>query len=179
MKNQKFEVQHINKSNPKSGVIAPLLANVTLNGMEKMLINKYKRRIKIIRYADDFVIMSSSLAIIEDAKIMIEKFLLKFDLEISPQSRIGHTMEPTKDNNGKIIKHPGLDFLGFHFRNIRTSIHRGVKSTRGIRKPLKQINTPSRESVTIHKQVIRNMLRKYKKAPRLAVIDKLAEIIKD
>lgn len=177
--NKVEEADQINTSGmPQGGVISPLLANIALHGMETILINNFKRKIKIIRYADDFVVMSESLEIIEKAKIIIEEFLSTVGLELSiEKTRIGHSMEPTRDNTGKTIK-PGLNFLGFHFRNIRTSIHRGVKTTRGKKQNFRQISIPTRDSVKKHKMVIKTLLKKYKIAPRLAVIKKMSAVIK-
>lgn len=177
--NKTGENDQINDSGtPQGGVISPLLANIALHGMETALISKFKRKIKIIRYADDFVIMSESLGIIQDAKKMVEEILSKIGLELSTKkTRIGHSLETIKDETGKIIK-PGLDFLGFHFRNIRTSIHRGVKTTRGKKQNFRQTSTPTKESVKRHKMAIKALLKKYKNEPRLAVIKQLAAVIK-
>jgi RNA-directed DNA polymerase len=177
--NKVDEADQINTSGtPQGGVISPLLANIALHGMETILLNNFRRKIKIIRYADDFVVMSNTLETIGKAKIIIEKFLSTVGLELSTEkTRIGHSMEPTKDSSGKTIK-PGLDFLGFHFRNIQTSIHRGVKTTRGKKQEFRQISTPARESVKKHKLAIKALLRKHKSAPRLAVIKALAAVIR-
>jgi RNA-directed DNA polymerase len=44
---------------PQGGIISPLLANIALHGMETAVLSKFGRnRVKVIRYADDFVITS-------------------------------------------------------------------------------------------------------------------------
>jgi RNA-directed DNA polymerase len=124
---------------PQGGVISPLLCNVALHGMERNLLSKFKRNgVKIIRYADDFVIMSRQLENIEKAKLIVTDFLASVNLELSVEkTRIGHSLEAI--NGGKI----GLNFLGFHYRNQTTSVHRGVKNTRGVKQKFIQISGPS------------------------------------
>jgi RNA-directed DNA polymerase len=72
----------------------------------------------------------------------------------------------------------GLDYLGFNFRNVETSIHRGVKNTRGKKQNFKQITMPSRNSVQRHKANIKRVLKQYKNSPLGAVIPRLAQIIR-
>ena len=65
------------------------------------------------------------------------------------KTRIGHSMEKKRETSGPI----GLDFLSFHFRNVKCSPHRGVKNTKGVTKLLKLIIKPSLEAVAIHKKL--------------------------
>lgn len=124
---------------PQGGVISPLLCNVALHGMEIDLLKNFRRNeVKIIRYADDFVAMGKQLSNIIRAKQIITDFLATVNLELSEEkTRIGHSLE---SYNG--IR-PGLNFLGFYFRNHTTSIHRGVKNTRGVKQNFIQISGPS------------------------------------
>ena len=47
---------------PQSGVLSPSLMNIALHGLEERLITTFKlNEIKVIRYADDFVIFGKSL----------------------------------------------------------------------------------------------------------------------
>jgi len=57
------ESSEINYSGtPQGGVISPLLMNIALHGMENYVINEFGRsQIKVIRYADDFVIFGKIL----------------------------------------------------------------------------------------------------------------------
>lgn len=57
------ESSEINYSGtPQGGVISPLLMNIALHGMENYVINLFGRsQIKVIRYADDFVIFGKTL----------------------------------------------------------------------------------------------------------------------
>jgi len=173
MKNVKeIESEHNEIGAPQGGVISPFLCNIALHGMETELLKRFSRYgVKIIRYADDFVVTGSKLEDIHKSKEIINDFLKAVGLELSEKkTRIGHTMFPIEGGRAK----PGLEFLGFHFRNIRTSIHRGVKTTRGAKQTFRQISSPSLDSVENHKIEIRDILRKYKNAPRTAVISALS-----
>lgn len=178
---QNDEIDANKRGTPQGGVISPLLTNIALHGMETLLIEKLgKRNIKTIRYADDFVIMSNRLNHVEKAKEIVVEFLATIGLELnSDKTRIGHTMDSIIDSTTGKQSKPGLDFLGFHFRNIRTSIHRGVMTPRGKqRKAFKQISTPSLVSVKKHKMVIRNLLKNLRNQERIVVITQLASVIK-
>lgn len=155
---------------PQGGVISPLLCNVALHGMETDLLSKFRRyEVKIIRYADDFVVMGKQLDHIERAKRIVSEFLATVNLELSEEkTSIGHSME-THDG-----RKPGLDFLGFYFRNYATSKHRGVKNTRGVKQAFIQISGPSLKSMENHKAALKMILKKYKNEPMEAVISKLA-----
>lgn len=79
---------------PQGGVISPLLSNIALHGMETLLLSKFSRgKVKLIRYADDFVIMGKDLKDIIKSKKIVEEFLTKVGLELSEgKTRIGHSM---------------------------------------------------------------------------------------
>ncbi len=54
---------------PQGGVISPLLANIALEGMARLIETQFpkkgnKNQAVLIRYADDFVVISPSLEII-------------------------------------------------------------------------------------------------------------------
>jgi RNA-directed DNA polymerase len=157
---------------PQGGVISPLLCNIALHGMETDLLKEFARdEVKIIRYADDFVVMGKKLENIMKAKTIVSKFLQTVGLELSEEkTRVGHTMIPLETGR----KTPGLEFLGYHFRNIPTPIHRGVKSTRGVKQPFRQISSPSLEASKSHREAIKDILRKHKNAPREAIIARLS-----
>nr|YP_009364133.1 hypothetical protein [Hydrodictyon reticulatum]AQU64507.1 hypothetical protein [Hydrodictyon reticulatum] len=79
---------------PQGGVISPLLANIALHGMEKVLgiktvsttghnfgTNVYS----YVRYADDFVILAESKELCEKAKVIVEDWLKTRGLEFAPE----------------------------------------------------------------------------------------------
>ncbi|MET0099952.1 reverse transcriptase domain-containing protein, partial [Limnospira platensis] len=69
----------------------------------------------VIRYADDFVVISKDLGIIEQCQTAITEWLKPVGLEIKPEkTRICHTLKSI-EYDGKTEK-PGFDFLGFNIR---------------------------------------------------------------
>lgn len=92
---------------PQGGVISPLLANIYLNLVDR-LVNKlnslfHREGIKIVRYADDFVLLGKRIS-----KNVIDK--LKSILE-----RMGLKLNEDKTKIVNVIKE-GFDFLGFTIR---------------------------------------------------------------
>jgi len=98
---------------PQGGIISPVLANFTLNGLEKHLRTLFKsdrefekiNKVHLVRYADDFVITGITKDLLELViKPAVEQFLKIRGLELSPEkTKITHIME-------------GYDFLG---QNVR------------------------------------------------------------
>lgn len=100
------------KGTPQGGAISPLLANIGLHGLEKLIKSiklpkdKWGNRLSIglVRYADDFIVTSRNKENLEDALIQIKQWLSERGLEISEEkTRIVHIKD-------------GFDFLGFNLR---------------------------------------------------------------
>lgn len=161
---------------PQGGVLSPLLMNIALHGMETAVASKFKRNeVKLIRYADDFVVFAKTLKNVLEARVLISSFLKPIGLNLSEKkTRIGHSMENKPGSSGPL----GLDFLGFHFRNKICSIHRGVKNTRGVPQRFRFITHPSREAVMRHKRNLKKILIDFKGAPLGRVIERLSSSIK-
>lgn len=102
---------------PQGGIISPTLANATLDGMERMLKEKYKVRyvdgklccpkVNLVRYADDFIVTADKRETLEEIKEMLTDFLGKRGLTLSEEKTL--------------ITHidDGFDFLGFNVRKYR------------------------------------------------------------
>jgi RNA-directed DNA polymerase len=100
---------------PQGGIISPALANWTLNGLETELSlhlkakfgeqGARKRKVKVIRYADDFVVTGASRELLEtEVRPWIETFLAQRGLRLSAAKT-------------KIVPiGEGFDFLGWNFR---------------------------------------------------------------
>jgi RNA-directed DNA polymerase len=96
---------------PQGGIISPVLMNMTLDGLEKKLRDRFQKRypdnpkVHIIRYADDFVITGVSRELLEtEVKPIVITFLQERGLSLSAEkTKITHIED-------------GFDFLG---RNIR------------------------------------------------------------
>jgi RNA-directed DNA polymerase len=171
------ESSEINYSGtPQGGVISPLLMNIALHGMENYVINEFGRsQIKVIRYADDFVIFGKTLEDVLKAEQLASEFLKPIRLKLSTEkTRIGHSMSNLPGTTGPI----GLNFLSYHFINKTCSKHRGVMNTRGVPQNFKLITKPSRESVVNQKKVLSRILIEYKGAPIGRVMERLSYRIK-
>jgi len=155
---------------PVGGAMSPLLMNIALDGMEQLLKDKFKRNVCLIRYADNFVVLSKKEEMIIESKKLLLEFLKPLNLEFSKEkTKIGNTLQGPS---------PGFDFLGFNFRNHQVSTHRGVKTTRGVKQNFIQITKPSRSSIKEHKREIIALLKKYKSAQLVSIVDALSEKVR-
>ena len=100
---------------PQGSIISPLLANIALHGMEKVLGIKYNNRGEItgkrilVRYADDFVILCETFEDANNASNQINTWLKTIGLELSNEkTKIVHITQ-------------GFDFLGFNIRHYKDS----------------------------------------------------------
>ena len=98
---------------PQGGIISPVAANLALDGMERLLRQKFRpnsmaqRRAKInlIRYADDFVVTGASREVLaNEVKPVIEAFLAERGLALSQEKTLITHIED------------GFDFLGCNVR---------------------------------------------------------------
>ncbi|CDM93852.1 MAG: reverse transcriptase domain-containing protein [Limnospira sp. PMC 1291.21] len=179
---------------PQGGVISPLLANIALDGIARLIETMYPKKnnraqATTIRYADDFVVISPSLEIIEQCKTAISEWLKPVGLEIKPEkTRICHTLKPI-EYNGK-TEEPGFDFLGFNIRQYPVGKYKSGKL--GERRkgsfllnktPHKMLGfkthiKPSNKAVKAHTEVIKGVIKQHKTAPQSALINKLNPIIR-
>lgn len=163
---------------PQGGVISPLLANIALDGMARH-IGKLFPKATLVRYADDFVVISKDLEIIERCQTAITEWLKPIGLEIKPEkTRICHTLDSI-EHNGR-TEQPGFDFLGFNFRQYPISIHKSGKMG-GLKGQLIGHKThikPSQKAVKSHSEEIKGVIDGLRTAPQSTLISKLNPIIK-
>jgi RNA-directed DNA polymerase len=141
---------------PQSGSISPLLANIALHRMEKLvkdfaeglkllypngsyLSKELKRRsLHLIRYADDFVCMHEDLSVVLHCKEIIAEWLGTLGLSLKPsKTRLVHTLKSHQGSS------PGFDFLGFNIRQYPVGKYH---SRRGYKTLIK----PSKDSQIVH-----------------------------
>lgn len=109
---------------PQGGAISSIYANMTLDGLEKPIQDKYHRnskgnienhyraktKVNLVRYADDFIITADSREIAEELKLLVSNFLQSRGLQLSEETTaITHV-----DN--------GFDFLGWTFRKYKEKL---------------------------------------------------------
>jgi RNA-directed DNA polymerase len=106
---------------PQGGIISPTLANMALDGLQKILSDRYKRKtikgeryspmVNLIRYADDFIITSENREVLEtEIKPLVAEFLAERGLTLSEEKTM-----ITNINDG-------FDFLGFNIRKFKNQI---------------------------------------------------------
>lgn len=126
---------------PQGGIISPVLANQTLDGLEAELRKRFaptrsvksRNKVNLIRYADDFIITGSSEELLKnEVRPVVEKFLKERGLELSKtKTRITHIAE-------------GFDFLGQQVRKYggkyltRPSTESPARLLANVRRTLKE-----------------------------------------
>jgi RNA-directed DNA polymerase len=93
---------------PQGGVVSPLLANIYLHVLDMYWAERYASLGKLVRYADDFVIICRTQREAQEALQKVKQIMTRLKL----------TPHPTKT---RIVDmgQEGFDFLGFHFHKIR------------------------------------------------------------
>ncbi len=158
---------------PQGGVASPLLANIALHGLEETITQQYPQA-KVIRYADDLVILHPDLPIIEQIQQSVTTWLAQIGLELKPsKTRITHTLH---SHEGAI----GFDFLGFHIRQYPVGKTHSAKSTGRTPKLLgfKTIIKPSQTAIKRHQQALHAVIRTHRSASQARLIGQLNPIIK-
>jgi RNA-directed DNA polymerase len=165
------------KGSPQGGVISPLLANVALHGLEYAIRNCYgireEDKPKLLRYADDLVVLHPDRAVIDRAKEVLEQRLADMGLALKPsKTRIVHTLESL---DGQA---PGFDFLGFNVRQFPVGKHRSGLARTG--KPLGFIAliTPSKEAIQRHYGSLRAIVVTGRTLAQAVLIAKLNQVIR-
>lgn len=143
---------------PQGGIISPALANLVLDGMEEMLASKwrktqqqkYKNKVNLVRYADDFIVTGATPEILEEVKNQIKEFLCLRGLELSEEkTHITHIDD-------------GFDFLGFNVRKYNGKL----------------LIRPSKSAVKNLKQKVRETVKRERTARADVLIHSLNPILK-
>lgn len=137
---------------PQGGPISPTLANLTLDGMEKLL-DRFPRRRKVnfIRYADDFVVTGDSKEFLEQQVWpLLAKFLGERGLTLSAtKTKLTHVTE-------------GFDFLGWHVRKHKSRL----------------LITPSKRNTTAFYTKIKGHVRKLRAAKQSELVSVLNPVLR-
>lgn len=143
---------------PQGGIISPVAANMTLDGLEAMLAEKFPRakqrglKMNMVRYADDFIITGHSKEWLEhEVKPAVVAFLAERGLILSPEkTKITHISE-------------GFDFLGWNIRKYNDG---------------KLLMKPSKANVEAHLDKIREVIKGNKTAKQANLIGLLNPILR-
>jgi len=162
------ELHETKVGTPQGGIISPILYNMALDGLEALVIkgrNKKRRKLNVIRYADDFIITGASPEILlTEIKPDVERFLAERGLTLSQgKTKLSHI-------------HEGFDFLGFDIRknkdkllikperskstNLRNKVKALLKQYRGVsfHVLLLKLNSVLRGWAYAHRQVVAKKL---------------------
>lgn len=141
------------KGTPQGGIISPTLANMTLDGLERVLHAAVPRRSRVnfVRYADDFIVTGKSRRILEDhIRPALEAFLAERGLTLSEEKTvITH------------IKH-GFTFLGQTFRQTGNVLR----------------ITPAKEGVLALIRKVGTLIRKHVSRPMVVLVKKLNSVLR-
>ena len=148
---------------PQGGIISPVLANMTLDGLQRTINHALNIRtgkgdgkrqnihkVHLVRYADDFIVTGNSVEVLHTVKPVIEAFLASRGLMLSPEkTHITH------------IDH-GFDFLGQNIRKYKGTL----------------LIKPSKGSVKSIMSKIKDVINKNKGSSPDALIRQLNPIIR-
>ena len=151
------------RGTPQGGAISPLLSNIYLNYFDTVFNKdhgspKYSANAKLVRYADDFVVMAKHIS--EDVVNWIEEKI---------EGRLELSINKEKTKIVQVVPSYGeLSFLGFTFR-----YHQDLKG-----RPRKYLNVyPSKKAVASIKGKIKEMTGRSTNAPFPAVIKQVNQAI--
>lgn len=137
---------------PQGGIISPTLMNRVLDGLQTMLRKAfpksrrqgeyYNPAVKLVRYADDFIITGKSKELLEDkVKPLVESFMAERGLSLAPEkTKITHIND-------------GFDFLGWNIRK-----YNGKLLTKPSKKNVLAFLQDIRDTVKANKQVKQDIL---------------------
>jgi len=134
---------------PQGGIISPIIANMALDGMEKIIQEKYwrsptgltgvqwnRQKVNLVRYADDFIVTASTKETAEEVRTLVSRFLSERGLELSEEkTAITHITT-------------GFDFLGWNFRKYKGKLL--VKaSQKSIKNIIEKIRNTIRQNLMV------------------------------
>jgi RNA-directed DNA polymerase len=158
------QYQPTEEGTPQGGVISPLLANIALDGMERLFHCEWRtgvyitpanrrgrnRGISLTRYADDFVVAAPSREVLEGyVRPKLEAFLAERGLALSEaKTRIVHIDE-------------GFNFLGFTIRRFGGKV----------------LTKPQKEKVQGHLRRLKEIIKAHQTSTQATLIKQLNPVI--
>ncbi len=157
---------------PQGGIISPTLANLVLDGLERLLTASFKKRnsrgeryynpkVALVRYADDFIITGASRELLEnEVRPLVEQFMCERGLELSLEKTC---ITPLAQ---------GFDFLGQNIRkfgdkllirpakkNVKVflaKVRQRIRESRGLSQMqlIRQLNPMVRGWANYHRHVV-------------------------
>ena len=156
---------------PQGGICSPVLANLTLDGLEDVLREhfrdttrahrKARAKVHLVRYADDFIITGSSQELLRDeVQPLVEAFLRERGLVLSAEkTHITHIEEGfdflgqnVRKYRGKLLIKPAKGNVHTFLDTIRTLIKTNATDTAG--HLITQLNPVIRGWANYHRHVV-------------------------
>jgi len=147
---------------PQGGILSPIMANITLDGIEKKIKEKYwktakgtidvrynKHRVNYTRYADDFIVSTDSKEVLMDIKEIIIQHLKERGLTLSEEKTLITNIDD------------GFDFLGWNFRKYNSKL----------------LIKPSKDSIRKIKETLKTMIRSHRGKSQTELIKSINPII--
>ena len=125
---------------PQGGVISPTLANLVLDGLERLLKENFRvkrldgqlhnPKVNLVRYADDFIITGARKELLEDeVRPLVEQFLRERGLELSPEKTCVTHIEDGFDFLGQTVRRFGRKLL---IQPSKKNTHVFLEKARGL-----------------------------------------------
>jgi len=154
---------------PQGGIASPVIANLALDGLERLLRGQYppntkraqRAKVNLVRYCDDFIITGSSQALLEqEVKPLVEQFLRVRGLELSQaKTHITHIEngfdflgQHVRKYAGKLLIKPARKNVHTFLRNIRRIVKANKQATAG--NLIAQLNPVIRGWANYHRHVV-------------------------
>lgn len=130
--------QESEKGSPQGGVVSPLLANIYLHYFDTMWEKHGSHLGKLVRYADDLVIICKTKKDAEHALKLITNIMERLELTLHPEKT---KLVSMWDGKG------GFDFLGMHHRRLSAETGKGQGYSTTHQFPSKKAMKKMREAV--------------------------------
>jgi RNA-directed DNA polymerase len=158
----------------QGGNLSPLLANVALHGLERLIVKTFPRSgsrgfqaPNVVVYADDLVILHEDRGVVKRCQDVTSEWLQGMGLALKPsKTRITHTLTATE---GK----PGFAFLGFHIRQYPVGKTKSGKDCRGRLHGFKTFIKPSQTVIRRHVDQLRKAIASQKHVEQETLIKAL------
>ena len=157
----KGKLNATDQGTPQGGTISPTLCNYVLDGLERLLKNKFKRywskgrqinpKVNLVRYADDFIITGASEELLRNEVLpLVKEFMHERGLELSDEKTVITNI------------HDGFDFLGCNIRKYGDKL----------------LTKPSKQNVKSIMRKIRGTIKKFRTGKQSDLIKCLNPIIR-
>ncbi len=166
---EKHVLHATEEGTPQGGICSPVLANMTLDGLEKVLREKFPKhprggsneKINFVRFADDFIVTGKSKEILEnEVKPFVEQCMKERGLTLSQEKTLVTPIENgfnflgqhLRKYNGKVLIKPSKKNIHTFLEGIRKVIKANKQATAG--NLIAQLNPKIRGWATYHRHVV-------------------------